>query len=102
MQIKRNKKKSRGINIELSGKDIAKAMGIDVSAMDNEAGSNAAIEAIKVLSKSVNIPAGLKELGVKEEDLGILATNALKDACGATNPIQGSHEDIVNIYRSAL
>lgn len=83
-------------------KDVAAAMGVDVVAMNEEEGSNAAIEAIKSLSKSINIPAGLKELGVKEEDFGTLATNALKDACGATNPIQASHEEIVGIFANAM
>jgi len=83
-------------------KDVAVAMGVDVTGMDDAKGAEAALSAIKVLSKSVDIPTGLKELGVKEEDLATLATNALKDACGATNPIQASHEDIVNIYRNAM
>lgn len=83
-------------------KDIASAMGVDILGMNDVDGADAAIGAIKVLSKSVNIPSGLKELGVKEEDLGTLATNALKDACGATNPIQASHEEIVSIYKNAM
>jgi alcohol dehydrogenase len=50
----------------------------------------------------VNIPAGLRELNVKEEDFAVLATNALKDACGFTNPIQATHEEIMAIYRAAM
>ena len=50
----------------------------------------------------MNIPAGLRELNVKEEDIAVLATNALKDACGFTNPIQATHEEIVAIYRAAM
>ena len=38
---------------------------------------------------------------MKEEDFAVLATNALKDACGFTNPIQATHEEIVAIYRAA-
>jgi alcohol dehydrogenase len=30
----------------------------------------------------VEIPAGLRELGAKLQDIPVLATNALKDACG--------------------
>ncbi len=31
-----------------------------------------------------------------------LATNALKDACGFTNLIQATYEEIVAIYRAAM
>ena len=58
--------------------------------------------AIKDLSKSIGIPSGLKELGAKIEDLDILAANALKDACGLTNPIVATHDDIVQIIKNAF
>lgn len=60
------------------------------------------IDAIKKLADMVNIPKSLKELGVKREDFDTLAENALKDVCGATNPIQGSHEDIKAIFENAF
>ena len=81
---------------------VASIMGVDVSNMNDEEGASACIKAIKDLSQSIGIPAGLKELGVKVEDFDILATNALKDACGLTNPIVATHEDIVNIFTSAF
>ncbi len=68
--------------------DIAKAMGENVQGLSAEQGAEKALEAIKRLSSAVEIPAGLKELNVKEEDISVLAENALKDACGFTNPIQ--------------
>ncbi|MFA8450253.1 MAG: L-threonine dehydrogenase [Bacteroidales bacterium] len=83
-------------------KDIAAAMGVDVLNMNDQEGAKAAIEAIKILSLSINIPVGLKELGVREEDFDILAANALKDACGVTNPIQATHKDIVGIFKNAM
>ncbi|MGL5123665.1 MAG: L-threonine dehydrogenase, partial [Fusobacteriaceae bacterium] len=67
-------------------KDCAKAMGIDVSKMTDKEGATACIKEIKKLSSDIGIPSGIKELGAKEEELPILAGNALKDACGATNP----------------
>ena len=83
-------------------KDIAKVMGIDVSMLSDEDGSKAAINAMKSLSKDIGIPSGLKELGVKEDDLDILTTNALKDTCGLTNPIQATHEEIKSVYLKAM
>jgi len=82
-------------------KDIAEAMGVDVTKMDDIQGANAAIEAIKKLSNDVGIPSGLKDLNVKKEDFDILVTNALKDACGLTNPQQATHEEVVNIFNAA-
>jgi alcohol dehydrogenase len=83
-------------------KDIAAAMGVDVAGLDDTRGAEACIAAIRLLSKDVGIPAGLKELNVKAEDIDILATNALKDACGFTNPIQATHQQIVSIFEAAM
>ena len=83
-------------------KKVASIMGIDVDEMTNEEGAKACIEAIKDLSKSIGIPSGLKELGAKAEDFDVLAENALKDACGLTNPVVATHKDIVQIFKNAF
>ncbi|ESE40090.1 L-threonine dehydrogenase [Shewanella decolorationis] len=83
-------------------KDIAKAMGVDVANMTDEQGAAAAIAAIKALSVAVHIPENLTLLGVKAEDIPTLAENALKDACGFTNPKQATHEEICQIFTNAL
>ncbi len=83
-------------------KDVACYMGVDVSAMNDEQAAAAAIAAIKQLALDVKIPAGLEQLGVKADDFDTLASNALKDACGFTNPKQASHEEIVAIFRAAM
>lgn len=83
-------------------RDCAGAMGVPVKGMDAEQGAQACIDAIKALAARVKIPAGLSELGVKEDDIPVLATNALKDACGLTNPVQATHEEIMGIFRSAM
>lgn len=83
-------------------KDIAAAMGLDVSHLNDQQGAAACIAAIRLLAQDVGIPAGLRDLQVKEQDLDTLATNALKDACGFTNPIQATHAQIVAIFRAAM
>ncbi|NDJ55795.1 L-threonine dehydrogenase [Enterobacteriaceae bacterium 4M9] len=83
-------------------RDCASAMGVPVKGMDAAQGAEACIDAIKALASRVKIPAGLSELGVKEEDIPVLATNALNDACALTNPIQASHEEIMGIFRTAM
>lgn len=83
-------------------KDVAMFMGVDVANLNDEQGAQAAIDAIMELSKSINIPSGLKELGVKESDFDILAENALKDACGLTNPIKATHDEVKDILKSSM
>ncbi|MEX3237988.1 L-threonine dehydrogenase [Serratia quinivorans] len=83
-------------------KDIAVAMGLDVKHLNDPQGATACIAGIRLLAKDVGIPAGLLDLKVKEQDFDTLAANALKDACGFTNPIQATHEQIVAIFRAAM
>jgi alcohol dehydrogenase len=82
--------------------DIAIAMGEVVDGMSTRAAAEVALEAIQTLSADVGIPSGLTELGVKEEDLKIMAENAQKDACGLTNPRCPKLDDVINIYKNAL
>ncbi|EOC0095703.1 L-threonine dehydrogenase [Cronobacter dublinensis] len=83
-------------------RDCAAAMGVDVRRLGDAEGADACIAAICELARQVNIPAGLRELKVREEDISQLAHNALKDACGLTNPVQASHAEIMAIYRAAM
>ncbi|MGM9531930.1 iron-containing alcohol dehydrogenase [Intestinibacter sp.] len=83
-------------------KDVAAFMGVDVAGMSDAEGAAAAIAAIKELSADVEIPKGFEELGAKKEDFDILATNALKDACGATNPKQATKEEIIEILNKVF
>jgi len=39
---------------------------------------------------------------VKAQDIPLLATNALKDACGLTNPRPATHADIEAIFHGAM
>ena len=82
-------------------KEIAKAMGVNVDGMDQEAYRKAAIEAVKQLSKDVGIPADLKDI-VKEEDLDFLSESAFADACRPGNPRATSVEEIKELYKSLL
>ncbi|WDV47413.1 L-threonine dehydrogenase [Clostridiaceae bacterium M8S5] len=83
-------------------KDVAGAMGVKVDTLSDEQGAQEAINAIKKLSKDIGIPAGLNEIGAKKEDIPTLAENALKDACGLTNPKQATHEEIIKIFENAM
>ena len=82
--------------------DVAHAMGADIRGLSPEEGAQSAIAAIRRLSSDVDIPAGLRELGARLNDVPMLATNALKDACGFTNPRAADQRQIEEIFRSAF
>ncbi|WP_367159830.1 L-threonine dehydrogenase [Erythrobacter sp.] len=82
-------------------RDVAAAMGVNVSNMDERQGAEAAIAAIRQLSADIGIPAGLAQLGMKEDDIATLAANAMNDACGFTNPRTANQEEIEAIFRAA-
>lgn len=82
--------------------DVAHAMGADIRGLSPEEGAQAAIAAIRSLARDVDIPAGLRELGARLNDIPVLAGNALKDACGLTNPRAADQRQIEEIFRSAF
>jgi len=84
-------------------KDIAKAMGVEgTESMGVEEGIKVAIDAVKELSLSINIPQQLHEIGVKEEDFHELAIAAFNDVCTGGNPRPTSVADIEALYRKAF
>ncbi len=82
-------------------REIAKAMGVDVTGMSVEEARTAAIDAVKKLSADVGIPADLKEI-VKPEDVDFLAQSAYDDACRPGNPRETSVAEIKALYLSLM
>lgn len=82
--------------------DIAKAMNVYNSAMTKEQAAQAAVDAVKELSKRVGIPQTLTEIGIKSSDLERLAEAAFADVCTPGNPREVSKEIILNLYQKAL
>lgn len=84
-------------------KHIAKAMGVeDTDNMTQDEYRKAAIDAVKKLASDVGIPATLKEIGVKEEDLDFLSVSAFNDACRPGNPRDTSIEEIKQLYMKLM
>jgi alcohol dehydrogenase len=83
-------------------RDIAIALGQDVSGLSDLEAGEKGITAIRRLSRAVGIPAGLAELGVHEDDLEIMAENAKKDACQLTNPRTATLTQVVKMYQAAM
>ncbi len=82
--------------------DVAVALGEDVAGLAPLDAAAKAIAAIRKLSRAIGIPAGLRELGVKEADLPKMAENAKKDACQLTNPRTATLEQVVAIFKAAM
>lgn len=83
-------------------RDIGAAMDVAIPPdADDGAAVTAVLGAIRALSVDVGIPPNLAELGVKPADFDVLATNAMKDACGATNPRVPTKDEVVAMYAAA-
>ena len=82
--------------------DMAGFLGENIEGLSVMEAADKAIEALRRLSSDVGIPSGLKELGVKEEDFEYMAEMALKDGNAGTNPISGTKEDIIKIFKEAM
>ncbi|MCS4533569.1 iron-containing alcohol dehydrogenase [Neisseria montereyensis] len=93
-------------HVENFNQDAARERLEEVGKILNQNNSDLAgldvIAAISKLADIVGIPKSLKELGVKQEDFGMLADNALKDVCGFTNPVQATKEQIMAIFEAAF
>ena len=82
--------------------EIAAAMGIDTRDLTPAESAAAALDAIRALSKEVGIPANLAVFDiVKSEDFPTLADNAMKDACGVTNPKQPTKDEVIGLFQRA-
>ena len=82
--------------------DIAVAMGENIDGLSDVDAATVGIAAIRRLAADVGIPAGLKALNVKEQDLKVMAENAQKDACMLTNPRKATLEQVIGIYKAAM
>lgn len=81
-------------------KDIALAMGLDVAGKTPQEAAKLAVQAVKDLSKELNIPT-LEALGVSKEQFDRLADDALKEISTLFNPRQPTKNDVKNILEQA-
>ena len=90
-------------NAEATGtkfKDIAEALGVDTTGMDQAAYRKAAVDAVRQLSIDVGIPTKLEKL--KEEDLPFLCESAAAVACAPGNPKHATLEDFEKMFRKLM
>jgi alcohol dehydrogenase len=82
-------------------KEICKAFGKDVFTAKNKYVYTHLVRLIETMNQQMNIPLKLRELGVKIEDIEILADNALKDPCRLTSPVQFDQKTLVSMLKAA-
>ena len=82
-------------------KEIAKALGLEVEALDDNAVKKALINGIKDLKAAANVNHSLKDVGVTLDDIPELASKAMNDACIITNPRRPTLKDVEEIFKNA-
>ena len=81
--------------------NMGNAFGLDMTGLTKEEAVDKVVSAVKDLSKRLNIPQTLQEIGIPEEMIPTLAKQAINDACTAGNPRNVTVEDIIKIYQEA-
>lgn len=80
---------------------FAAALGLNVTGNERQV-EEMALEKVDSLLDAGDAPRGLRELGVREEDLPGLAERALKDVCTLTSPRQTDEEDLLGILKRSF
>ncbi len=80
-------------------KEIAKALGQEVTHINNAEGAERAVIAVKKLNQALGIPKTLRELGIEltPEDRQKIAVDALKSGITKCNPRESSLDDLVHL-----
>ena len=74
----------------------------DAAHLNDQDVINTFVWMISELSKKVGITQTIKDYGVKEEDLEMLAEKAMEDPCKPGNPREVSKEDFIQLYKNAM
>ncbi len=82
-------------------RNMAKAFGINVEALNDHDVVEQIVEAIQQLSKTLNIPQRLRDIGINKEMIPQLANQAINDPCTPGNPRKVTVDDLINIYNQA-
>lgn len=80
---------------------VALAMGEPAGGSDDDLAARA-VERVRALAREVGIPGRLREAGVREGDLPLVARKAFEDASHRTNPRACSEGDLLALAREAF
>ena len=82
-------------------RNMGRAFGLDMNNTSDKEAVDMVVDAVSELSKKLNIPQTLREIGIPKEMIPQLAAQAINDACTPGNPREVTEEDIINIYNEA-
>lgn len=82
--------------------DVADALGVNVEDMSKDEAARAAIDEIRELNKTFNMPAGLGSAGLDREKIPKLAADAMLDHCHKLNPRQCTVQDMRHLLEAAF
>ena len=82
--------------------DMGRAFGLDMNGVTGMDAVTKVVNAIQELNQKLGIPAHLREVGVKEEDIPMLSEKAMNDVCTGGNPRETSVSDIEKLYHEAF
>ncbi len=82
--------------------EIARALGIDTSSMDNDEAAHAAIDKIRAFNRELNMPKGLGDAGLDRAKIPKLGADAMLDHCHKFNPRACTEADMVALFEAAF
>lgn len=82
-------------------RNMGNTFGLNMANTTDEEAVQKVVDAVAELSRKLNIPQTLKEIGIPEEMIPTLAKQAINDACTPGNPREVTVDDIIEIYKEA-
>ena len=82
--------------------DIAGDMGENPEGLTLMERANAAVNAVKKLSKDIGIPSSFKEFHIDESQIERMAKDAMLSGNIAVNPRITTYEDVLSLYRKSI
>jgi alcohol dehydrogenase len=82
--------------------DLALAVGLPVAGAPADEVADMLSGYVRELGDEVGVPRGLRDIGVKETDIPVLAMSTLEDACLTTNPRKADVADIEGLFHAAM
>lgn len=81
---------------------VAQTMGVNIQGLSKQEASESAIQAVEKMISDLKIPKGLKEFNISEQDIPILARDAMKSTQLQVNPRPVTQQDIEEIFSVAI
>ncbi|MGD8501644.1 MAG: iron-containing alcohol dehydrogenase [Phycisphaerales bacterium] len=94
-------KYNKGVSASQYGR-VAQRFGINTFGMSDIEATDKAIEAIIDLNRRIRIPKSLGKVGIKEDQLPMLAKKAFEDPCHGSNPRPCTEQDLLMLYKEAF